>query len=204
EYYEIGAVPGHVSSMPDASVAVEVFTGNNQIIGDAQTVSTALRLVTLHPDGTTATTMLRQSSCGFDCIEFYVPGEIAPDGHDGLLATWSIFGTGISIPSSSHVTHVDAVGGTNDVTMPFHLSGVDTGSVILGENNQAFIYDPFKLVAFDVNSGLISWSWQVPQDSFMRPVAALSGGGVLVKQVDGNTGQEQIIRFDSQANITYN
>ncbi len=80
-------------------------------------------------------------------------------------------------------------------------------SLILGESGVAFVTDGTstgdsttpgegpKIVAFDINSGAVNWSYQVTPDTTLGLIAASLGGGLAAKST--SNGLDTILRFDT-------
>src|SRR5205814_1326704 len=116
----------------------------------------------------------------------------------------------------AHVTHVDQSGNPTNYTLPFPLtegwcvaSGcniVNSGTLVLGDNNTAFASNGREVIAFDVNSGTSRWAWQPQQFDPVPLVAASTGGGVVAKDItydSNNNPTEHIVSLDASGNPTY-
>jgi hypothetical protein len=214
--YDKGAQPGPVSVMPDGSVTVESSTFSDSRIDFDLSYSSNLYLTTLHPDGTSTTATLQQfsvqypgcTSCNNAAVAFDA-GEVIPDGLGGTLVAWTKR-DGFSLSVGTHVTHFDASGNSLDSSLPLSMCWYNCtppkNAIILGDNNTAFASDGSMLVAFDVNSGAVSWSKMAQQDHRFALVAASKGGGTITKDItfDSNLNDlgEQVVRFDAAGAFT--
>ena len=162
----------------------------------SETVKDRLVLMTIFADGSTSTTQLAtrtykqvgaggaQSSWSGSSLS---PGSAIPDGHGGVLATWSeLF---VDLPSSYMVSHISPNGQSD-----FHLAALDNMSSlfssnswpgVLGDGGTGFVTSApgtrdsvsSTIVAFDTNSG--QQAWAVQPGFFVDQMFAQDGGGVI-------------------------
>jgi outer membrane protein assembly factor BamB len=181
---DIDYAPGAHSSpivAPDGSVYMEmVVTQTTDDIecttdGGMETDSFSASISILK-NGTQFQTLNSGSSAG------YTPSDIIPDGNGGLVASYIGAGSGITIASTSS--------GTQAVFPNVGQSSTPSASMVLGDNNAAFVTDGTTVVAFNPTTLLQDWSYSTSNSiSF---VAATSSGGVAV-----NDSSQGIIQLDS-------
>ena len=192
--YDTGAQWGRVSIMPDGSTTVEAATIYNQIIDNTQTVTYTLYVISLHPDGTSATSQLQQHVTSPRFTDFlYFPNEVIPDGQGGLLVAWTMFDEVGNF--SPHVTHVGSSGTTLD------YPGLGGDSLLLGDNDTAFATNRGNVVAFGID-GTQKWTWQAAQNHNVELIVSSAGAGVIAKDKDQN-GNVTIVRIDGTGNASY-
>jgi hypothetical protein len=130
---------------------------------------------------------------------YYIVGEVIPDGQGGLLASWAKVDNFANVPQGM-MSHVSGGSPTTN-TMPYMLD-----PMILGDNGTAFasVNDPIGvnqplILAFDVNSAAVQWTYQQPVTS-LALVAASDGGGVVAKST--SSGVDTVIRLDANGQPT--
>ena len=184
----------------------------------SETVKDRLVLMTIFADGSTSTTQLAtrtynqvgaggaQSSWSGSSLS---PGSAIPDGHGGVLATWSeLF---VDLPSSYMVSHISPNGQSD-----FHLAALDNMSSlfssnswpgVLGDGGTGFVTSApgtrdsvsSTIVAFDTNSG--QQAWAVQPGFFVDQMFAQDGGGVIAHGFDVSNNP-MMVSVDSSGNIT--
>jgi uncharacterized Zn-binding protein involved in type VI secretion len=225
DYEEIDILPGAPAVAPDGAVYMEMEADNDigdpapcDTMGLA-TFDHTLRLLQVQPDGTaTWRTLKRYTYEGpWDRQSFMVPyarpGEVIPDGQGGLLAGWShhVAEHFSNLLPEARVTHL-ANGSEAEYTLSQKGWGgsrwapPNNRTMVLGEDGVAFaltanpaaVHDvsPNTVVAFDVASGAVRWTWQAAADE-AELVAATAGGGLVVK--DGT----RLARLDANGQATY-
>jgi hypothetical protein len=129
-------------------------------------------------------------------------GEVIPDGFDGLLAGWTLAVDGPRNNPEAHVTRVSGDSLT-EYTLPLTgWGGSDwvppARTLALGEKSLKVAYGASlnKVVAFDLETGKVKWSWQ---SSTCAPQmeAAASGGGLVLYMCG------EIMRLDARGQATY-
>lgn len=216
----LASLPGPFTIMPDGSTTVEVFwqdeVSDNECFPFGACVASAnwhakLYLVTIQVDGSSTMQVLDSSDIVVGPVAgamsglysepnlYYIPGEIIPDGQGGLLASWSkweLFGNPQYV-----MTHVSG-GSATSYSSP---DSVSLG-LVLGDNGTAFGVGETGLVAFDVNSGAVKWTYSQQPGSYVQNgdgitiVAASDGGGLVAKST--SNGIDTIIDFDVSGNPT--
>jgi hypothetical protein len=197
---------GGISVGPDGSYYLEVG-GSADGVGNTS-------LLTVSPSGSTSYTALA-AGWGTD------PGNVIPDGNGGVLAqslTLSRYGD----QNFMNITHVGATGGSATVPLGSIWSG-DWGytngfeDMVLGDQGTYFTTDHQQVRAFDEASGNQLWSWTPSPwavntyTPWVEIIAATAGGGVAVREIQTTanstngipTGQEDVVRLDSNGNATY-
>src|SRR5438132_2158643 len=184
----------------------------------SETVKDRLVLMTIFADGSTSTTQLAtrtynqvgaggaQSSWSGSSLS---PGSAIPDGHGGVLATWSeLF---VDLPSSYMVSHISPNGQSD-----FHLAALDNMSSlfssnswpgVLGDGGTGFVTSApgtrdsvsSTIVAFDTNSG--QQAWAVQPGFFVDQMFAQDGGGVIAHGFDVSNNP-MMVSVDSSGIIT--
>jgi hypothetical protein len=199
------ASTGRPAVGPDGSVFVEFsFSDDSAIATDCQggepfgeitSFTNTLSLLHVLPDGSGSASVLSSSS------QFVgTPGIVIPDGQGGALATWTLapVSPDPNYVDPTRVTHVGTQG-TNVHFLP-SLAGIN--SMVLGENGTAFATDGSTVVSFDVNSGLVNWSYQAPSTSSVSIIASTAGNGLVAKLTDYQSGFDTVVRLDSTGQPT--
>ena len=105
-----------------------------------------------------------------------------------------------------YAAHVVSGSVVSTFGMPFAVEEVEYGkypSLVLGENGTVFATDSTNedygpmIVSFNLNSGLINWSFQASPSSALDIIAATSNNGLAV-----NDSQVGILHFDSVGNFS--
>ena len=134
------------------------------------------------------------------------PGRIIPDGAGGVLVTWSVVPGTAPIPPAppatpyraARVSAAGVVGSSYD--LPFTIPTAVYGkypTLVLSQNGIAFATDETntsvgpKVVAFNLDTGLVSWTYQAASNSTVNLLAATAGGGLAI-----NDSQVGIVEFD--------
>jgi hypothetical protein len=204
----VGASP--IQVLTDGTVSFLITTSNDTAV----TTSASLHSYTYKRDinwvrvdtmGNLTVTNLQDWSVSFppcglcnNIVGTFYPGSVIPDGQGGALALWD-FGL-TDGTTTTHVTRFDGLGNQiADVHIPLS-SFAFLGTMLLGDNNNAFVTNSTQVVAFDVNTGAILWGpWNAPSGDQVKLLAAEWGGGVIVRDTQPNGG-EQLIRLDLQGN----
>jgi hypothetical protein len=156
-----------------------------------------LSLFRLSMDGALSTTSLT--------TQFAVPGNVIPDGRGGWLATWTAVPNGQWDASISHpltVSHFNPQGSSQyDLNMVEGSNFPRNRDLVLGEDGTAFATDFSKVVAFNLNSGQVNWTYQAPATSAISIVASSAGNGLVAKLTDQN-GLDTVVRLDSAGQAT--
>jgi hypothetical protein len=175
--------------------------------GGALSVDNSLRLLRVKPDGSYSWRTLkrytfegpRNSPQGRSLPRARV-GEVIPDGRNGLLAAWTYSIDYPKPPLEARVTHVSDSSQT-EYTLPLPGWGgapwIPPGRTLaLGEQGTAFAAYVNKVVAFDLASGAVKWTWEAAScEAYME--AASSGGGIVL------TVCGRVVRLDSNGQATY-
>jgi outer membrane protein assembly factor BamB len=152
-----------------------------------------LSLFRLSMDGTLSRTSLTTQGA--------VPGNVIPDGRGGWLATWTA-----SDPSVSHpltISHFDPQGSSEYILNQIEGSDFPRNrDLVLGEDGVAFATDFSKIVAFNLTSGQVLWTYQAPATT-VSLIASSAGNGLVAKLTDYQSGIETVVRFDSTGQPTF-
>jgi hypothetical protein len=154
-------------------------------------------------------------------------GEVIPDGQGGLLAGWTYhvidpFNHPNPVPEA-RITHFWE-SSTSEYALPFTGWGYcisawgcgdndygdpPNGALVLGENGMAMAgrwswnnttsSGSAKIVAFDVNSGAVTWSWE--SGAGWIDVVAATTGNALIAQIWSDDGTTHIIQLDSTGQL---
>jgi Glucodextranase, domain B/Bacterial Ig-like domain (group 2)/IPT/TIG domain/PQQ-like domain len=151
-----------------------------ETLADAR--STTVFLLTVFPDGSTSTQTLKADSYtsqgtvggnSWSAGSTDLPGIVIPDGQGGVLATWA----GIPAVGGAQAMVMDiSSAGSSTYQLPFNDGGPN--QLILGSNGVAFGVDKSNVVAFNVDSGQVLWSYTPPNRPYIN--AATSDGGVTI------------------------
>jgi len=205
-----------ISIMPDGSVYLEAESTvsrtdqfcTSSCVG-TQSITDTVSLIRILSDGSSSTQVLNSYTCsanfpGSSCYPpNQVPAEVIPDGQGGVLATYSYcdyqYCPSQQPGGTLRLSHIDALGGRLDYTLPFAYADFWYGSIVLGDNT-LFGTDGFRIVAFDLASGTTRWTRDAAQDHYLDLIAATDDGGLVAKDGD-TTGTfpwpETPVRFDS-------
>ncbi|HTV60668.1 MAG TPA: kelch repeat-containing protein [Verrucomicrobiae bacterium] len=187
-----------------------------QVAYPPQITSATLYLLKVSLDGTVTTTQL--SSTNAD--ENLFPERIIPDGQGNVLATWVIDPASGAIPTNPYQAAYVVSGSISaSYNLPFTPSNFVLGpdglpvnpSLVLGENGIAFATDGTssgdstngegpKIVSFNINSGSVNWTYQVPTQTTVSLLASASGGGIAAKST--LNGVDTVLDFDSSGNAS--
>lgn len=145
-----------------------------------------------------------------------LPGETIPDGNDGLLTAWTFNGSGGAecIWNTQGGTPQCTVGPTeidarithngSDYVLPMgawtegNITVNPGGTLVLGQNDIAFAFNGFTLVAFHKDNGVTSWSAPFPGHN----VPAILVGGTDDGGVTLNMPTGEIAQYDTSGNAT--
>jgi hypothetical protein len=207
--------------MPDGTTTFEVnvFNGSTIISQCTATVSDSsqLYLTTVQPDGTFSSQVLDSTSVNgtYSCLEpgavDHFPGSVIPDGQGGLLASWTRWSQSGSGQGTTYMMSHISNGSTISYAVPYNIISYFNGPtpaeyLVLGDNGIVFAVDNSLsiagepvILAFDMNSGAVEWTYQQPVDSFTL-IAASDGGGLVAKST--TNGVDTVLRFDSSGNVT--
>jgi hypothetical protein len=151
------------------------------------TLDAKLYLLRIAPDGPTTVTQFRELSTSANGL--VDPRQLIPDGQGegGVLVSWD---------DTDVITRVTASGASDyDLEME-----TDIEEMILGENDVAYATDQHKLVAFDVPSGQVTWSYNAAPGSYVNMIASAKEEGLAAKVT--TSGVETVVRFDAQGETT--
>jgi hypothetical protein len=164
------------------------------------TVSSILSLLSIALDGTTNMTQLASSNAA-DLF----PNSIMPDGQGGVLATWADIGDfATTVLQAAEVSPGGMSTYNLPITVPQTFGAFASGSgvvqLVLGENGTAFA-GPTN---FNVNSGAINFSYQVPSNGSLSLIGGTHGGGLLGRVfTTTNSGTtEQLATFDASGTVS--
>lgn len=205
-----------ISIMPDGSVYLEAESTvsrtdqfcTSSCVG-TQSITDTVSLIKILSDGSSSTQVLNSYTCsanfpGSSCYPpNQFPAEVIPDGQGGVLATYSYcdyqYCPSQQPGGTLRLSHIDALGGKSDYTLPFAYASFWYGSMVLGDYT-LFATDNTRIVAFDLGSGTTHWTWDAAQGHEAELVAATDGAGLVAKDRD-TTGTypwpETPIRFDA-------
>ena len=129
------------------------------------------------------------------------PGRVIPDGHGGVIATWTFSPTqSPADPSPLRAAHVTAGGGVTPYDLPVQPPDVLPGPtglplntlLALGENDTVFASYGSDLMSFNSMSGTIQWSYSAAPAAIAVVVADASGGVAAKVTADGI---DTVVRF---------
>jgi hypothetical protein len=147
--------------------------------------------------------------------EALLPGPIIPDSNGGVFATWTI-----SAPTVLQYPYqiVDVSGGIvgTPYNLPFSPTSVApfvSPTLVLGENGVAFasgtttsstdgVTQVSQIASFNIGSGSTNWTYQAQPNYTLSIIAAADGNGLAAKTTDHN-GNDNVVRFDSSGNATF-
>ncbi|HEY1527943.1 MAG TPA: hypothetical protein VGH51_17055 [Candidatus Angelobacter sp.] len=151
-----------------------------------------------------------------DALTQPLPGETIPDGNDGLLAAWTFNNSGSSdcIWATPGGTPQCTLGQTvvdarithngSDYVLPIgawtggNFSVDPGGTLVLGQNNTAFAFNGVKIAAIQTDTGITSWSADLPPHTFPATlIGATDDGGVMLNLPTG-----EIAQYDTSGNST--
>jgi hypothetical protein len=187
-----------------------------------------LRLLEIRPEGTTEWRELHHARFEDPTEDFRAlangsVGEVIPDGAGGVLAAWTYSESWPEHTVEARVSRLAGTGG-QEYTLPlpgwghwrWRLEAQEFGewpnkSLVLGEEGVAFgarlhwrfseAIGTANIVAFEVATGAVRWTWQAPAFG-LEMVAATAGNG-LVAKVQGSDGVLRLARFDSTGQVTF-
>jgi hypothetical protein len=173
-----------------------------------------LYLMQINPDNSSSSTVLSSTTQN----ETQYPGNIIPDGNGGVLATWSVSvvqGTQLTYPYQA----VDVSGGFVGMpyNLPFSPQSVNIAqqpSLVLGENGVAFASgmttanvngtptQVSQIASFNTSSGSTNWTYQAQPNYTLSIISSALGNGLAAKTTD-DTGNDNVVRFDSSGNASF-
>lgn len=185
-YTDVSNPPGNYSPpmvAPDGSVYMEAITYQSTSTltcdssGETSSGSWSQSVYLLRNGAPVQT--LNSSSSGDDA--FFTPGDVIPDGNGGVLAAYFN-------EDPYELVIADTISGAQ-VTFSNLLS---YGTMVLGDNNTAFVTDGTNVVSFKVSNLQQNWIYTSASGGNVTFVAATSGGGVTI-----NDSQLGVIQLDS-------
>jgi Glucodextranase, domain B/Bacterial Ig-like domain (group 2) len=119
---------------------------------------------------------------------FHYPGDVIPDGNGGVLASYDAEQGIGTVPTITDTT--------SGATQPLSslLDVTSDSSLVLGDNNTAFVTDGNTLISLNASSLQQNWAY-TSQGGELNFVAATSGGGVAI-----NDSQLGPIQLDANGN----
>lgn len=185
--------------MVDSDDSVYVEYEVREIPYPPTTISSALWLLRVAPDGSTNATQLASSNKAN-----LWPGQIIPDGHGGVLATWVI--DTITLPAAPYPYQGSYVsmGQVSTYNMPMAPTTIQRGPnslpillpLLVGENGTAFVSYGTNIVSFSFAGGAANWNYQAASPASL--VSYSNGGGLVAKVTSGGT--DTVVRLDSAGN----
>jgi hypothetical protein len=203
-YSPIG--PPTVDANGAAYVAYEV----RDIAYPPRITAATLYLMKIAPDGVAESLTLTSTTNDEDLF----PGRIIPDGQGGVVVSWTVVSSTASNPSSTprqpyktlHVAADDTIGTPYD--LPVTTRTVEYGThptLVLGRDAVAFVSDTVNptdgppVVAFNLNTGSIVWTYQALAGARVAILAATADGGVGLN--DSQAGLLQVDASGTSATI---
>ena len=129
------------------------------------------------------------------------PGTIIPDGRGGVVATWTFSPSQPPAdPSPLRAAHVSAGGSVSEYNLPIQPLQVlidptampVNPTLVLGDNDRAFVSYGTDLAAFNVNTGAALWTYS----SAPLPISIVAAqGNALAAKVMGANGLDTVLRF---------
>jgi hypothetical protein len=170
-----------------------------QVAYPPEVTTTALWLMKIAPNFTTTITQVTTTDTNTNLL----PGRILPDGHGGVVVTWTFSpAQPPGDPSPLRAAHVAAGGGVAEFLLPIQPAEVLIGPdglavnplLALGENDTAFVSYGTGVAAFNSLSGGTLWNHSAA--GTVQLVIADATNGVYAKIFDGS-GDETVVRFDA-------
>lgn len=200
-----------IDSDGTVSVAIEVETeiaNGVDCIGGPTSVpyTSTLSLFRLNPDGSTSLTPIRTNTEDLATatsgrLPRAWPWQVIPDGQGGSLVAWTDYS---SQQAPDYVTRIGP-SGQNDYPFPSLFQTISP--LVLGENNTAYATDTVDVLAFNIISGQVIWTYQVPDpnNDVADIVSSSAGGGLVAKYADWSLPNhpETIVRLDPSGQPTY-
>jgi len=163
-----------------------ICQGTNETSGD-----TFLNTLQLVQSTGQVQTLRSFDVCNLCDIAFSGPGEVIPDGYGGVLASWVDFPNGYTrVPI---VADIGPQGGAQQTSVP---EATSDDSMVLGDNNAAFVTDGTTVTALSVPGLQVMWNY-TSSGGTLSFVAATQGGGVAI-----NDSQQGLIQLDSSGNAS--
>jgi hypothetical protein len=172
-----------------------------QIAYPPRITSAILYLMKIAPNNSSTSITLSSTTQDTNLL----PGRIIPDEQGGVLATWTIAPS--NPPSPIHpyqASHVVAGVPAAPYDLPFTPNVVTFGQypmLVLGEGGTAFSTDGTdpdngpQIVASDLNSGSVHWSYRASAQSTLSLIASASGNALSAKLTQN--GIDTVVRFDA-------
>jgi hypothetical protein len=176
---------------PDGSLYMQVENANESetdtCAGQNLTVSYSggeqLALLHILANGATSSQGLESNTASSSApANSATTGEVIPDGNGGVLANWTY----------QNAANIADAGTQGIVSSVFTvLSGSGTDTMVLGDNNIAFITDGRNLVSFSAANLLSNWTY-TSTGGLLSFIDATPGSGVLI-----NDSQQGAIQLDA-------
>jgi outer membrane protein assembly factor BamB len=174
----------------DGTVWAAFVSEENESNTEQQTLS----LLKIAPGGGASISPLRTSSAAISSTPggssgpFTSTYKVIPNSQGGILLSWS---TDTLNPTNYvyYVSNVSADGGSADFTMPELVN-----DMVLGENGLVYGANFADVTAFDINSGVIQWTYRQPAAG-LELVEPIMQAGLIV-----NVPNMGLVTLDSSGN----